>query len=120
MGSLVSRRLAGIRPVSRRRSRPATVAPSRPLVVPCHHGLHLSLPFALQRGNALHVGGRQCLDEEPRRLRGVAADRAGERGTIWRRSDQPIHLEGSPDRKSTRLNSSHHSISYAVYCLKKK
>src|SRR5438477_6031753 len=27
---------------------------------------------------------------------------------------------GSPDRKSTRLNSSHMSISYAVFCLKKK
>src|SRR6202158_6388482 len=26
----------------------------------------------------------------------------------------------SKDRKSTRLNSSHHSISYAVFCLKKK
>src|SRR4051812_49722311 len=31
-------------------------------------------------------------------------------------------LPGSPgsDRKSTRLNSSHMSISYAVFCLKKK
>src|SRR5699024_3275154 len=28
--------------------------------------------------------------------------------------------ELSPDRKSTRLNSSHVSISYAVFCLKKK
>src|SRR5690348_6836627 len=27
---------------------------------------------------------------------------------------------GRPDRKSTRLNSSHPSISYAVFCLKKK
>src|SRR5262245_16956178 len=27
---------------------------------------------------------------------------------------------GSPDRKSTRLNSSHLGISYAVFCLKKK
>src|SRR5438876_8368558 len=27
---------------------------------------------------------------------------------------------GSEDRKSTRLNSSHPSISYAVFCLKKK
>src|SRR5438876_7711782 len=27
---------------------------------------------------------------------------------------------GSADRKSTRLNSSHPSISYAVFCLKKK
>src|SRR5438876_4875637 len=29
------------------------------------------------------------------------------------------HLDGE-DRKSTRLNSSHPSISYAVFCLKKK
>src|SRR6266481_3084142 len=28
--------------------------------------------------------------------------------------------EAEPDRKSTRLNSSHSSISYAVFCLKKK
>src|SRR5690625_5867771 len=28
--------------------------------------------------------------------------------------------EGSIDRKSTRLNSSHVAISYAVFCLKKK
>src|SRR5215510_15399665 len=27
---------------------------------------------------------------------------------------------GAPDRKSTRLNSSHVAISYAVFCLKKK
>src|SRR5207249_9537466 len=30
-----------------------------------------------------------------------------------------LHISGS-DRKSTRLNSSHVSISYAVFCLKKK
>src|SRR5574337_1764504 len=47
--------------------------------------------------------------------------------------DVPAYLAGRPlamkriadvqderDRKSTRLNSSHHSISYAVFCLKKK
>src|SRR6266511_4663308 len=28
--------------------------------------------------------------------------------------------ESAPDRKSTRLNSSHVKISYAVFCLKKK
>src|SRR5690606_40716416 len=28
--------------------------------------------------------------------------------------------QGQPDRKSTRLNSSHVKISYAVFCLKKK
>src|SRR5690348_17486328 len=32
-----------------------------------------------------------------------------------------VLAEGAPiDRKSTRLNSSHPSISYAVFCLKKK
>src|SRR2546430_7692782 len=30
----------------------------------------------------------------------------------------PAHVDG--DRKSTRLNSSHSQISYAVFCLKKK
>src|SRR2546430_17714422 len=29
-------------------------------------------------------------------------------------------LRGTADRKSTRLNSSHSQISYAVFCLKKK
>src|SRR5574337_337535 len=37
--------------------------------------------------------------------------------------DQPVGPlpgpRGIADRKSTRLNSSHHSISYAVFCLKK-
>src|SRR5438874_5348740 len=31
-----------------------------------------------------------------------------------------VHREQQPDRKSTRLNSSHVEISYAVFCLKKK
>src|SRR5699024_11845726 len=31
-----------------------------------------------------------------------------------------IEVQGVRDRKSTRLNSSHVSISYAVFCLKKK
>src|SRR5256886_8810906 len=30
------------------------------------------------------------------------------------------YLAGTKDRKSTRLNSSHSQISYAVFCLKKK
>src|SRR5258707_7399736 len=31
-----------------------------------------------------------------------------------------LHDERAEDRKSTRLNSSHANISYAVFCLKKK
>src|SRR5437879_11523041 len=33
---------------------------------------------------------------------------------------RPSHPPPGPDRKSTRLNSSHRCISYAVFCLKKK
>src|SRR5438067_3835545 len=36
---------------------------------------------------------------------------------VFRRPEERLHGE---DRKSTRLNSSHVSISYAVFCLKKK
>src|SRR5258708_18712059 len=35
-------------------------------------------------------------------------------------NDPKILLMDEPDRKSTRLNSSHQIISYAVFCLKKK
>src|SRR5256885_3400426 len=36
------------------------------------------------------------------------------------RSDKAAGPSGAKDRKSTRLNSSHLVISYAVFCLKKK
>src|SRR5689334_23532870 len=36
------------------------------------------------------------------------------------RRARPDDAAARPDRKSTRLNSSHSSISYAVFCLKKK
>src|SRR5205085_8455681 len=39
----------------------------------------------------------------------------------WVNSTFPTRaLQGKRDRKSTRLNSSHSQISYAVFCLKKK
>src|SRR3712207_7198644 len=43
----------------------------------------------------------------------ASSTRSNERMTGQRRS-------GRKDRKSTRLNSSHANISYAVFCLKKK
>src|SRR4051794_36196192 len=52
-----------------------------------------------------------------------AAEAAQERATLSvnRRSDSVARsCAASADRKSTRLNSSHPSISYAVFCLKKK
>src|SRR5688572_33500181 len=40
------------------------------------------------------------------------------RGLLGRAPSAPSHM--LRDRKSTRLNSSHSQISYAVFCLKKK
>src|SRR5438445_6496113 len=41
--------------------------------------------------------------------------------TLWRAHDRRVsHHVLLRDRKSTRLNSSHANISYAVFCLKKK
>src|SRR3712207_7144693 len=37
-----------------------------------------------------------------------------------REPDCPLYVQLTRDRKSTRLNSSHANISYAVFCLKKK
>src|SRR2546422_7165915 len=50
---------------------------------------------------------------------------AGIRRSAWRRLESgPLYknldVASTPDRKSTRLNSSHGYISYAVFCLKKK
>src|SRR5687768_17900528 len=44
---------------------------------------------------------------------------AAHRGLL-RRRPAVRHRGGGQDRKSTRLNSSHGYISYAVFCLKKK
>src|SRR5690242_21001820 len=68
--------------------------------------LFRSLLHPTRRGEA----ARQRLREKPSgRARGSVCD--GHGGAA-----QPI----AEDRKSTRLNSSHMSISYAVFCLKKK
>src|SRR5699024_11447053 len=53
----------------------------------------------------------------------VAVTRASARWprAVVARPRSPAHARGAgQDRKSTRLNSSHVSISYAVFCLKKK
>src|SRR2546422_4675673 len=59
-----------------------------------------------------------------RHLRDQPGDlREGNRGGHWEldphQAEPDRHADGE-DRKSTRLNSSHGYISYAVFCLKKK
>src|SRR3712207_8847428 len=57
------------------------------------------------------------------RVRGLHARRNEARAQTERRAELHGHVherEALRDRKSTRLNSSHANISYAVFCLKKK
>src|SRR2546427_9364062 len=68
-------------------------------------------PRRLRRRAALHHGARH-----QRRAAARARGEAHARARRPRRVDQPRFQ----DRKSTRLNSSHSQISYAVFCLKKK
>src|SRR6266516_6662462 len=66
---------------------------------------------------------RRALGEAGRRLAGLGVDVAG-RVHLVDQPDRVALLRGirppGEDRKSTRLNSSHRTISYAVFCLKKK
>src|SRR5690242_21596608 len=59
--------------------------------------------------------------EQPRPLErlGTLAGHRTEEGVVVG-GELARRAEGERDRKSTRLNSSHMSISYAVFCLKKK
>src|SRR2546430_3256016 len=56
---------------------------------------------ALRRRREIHRVDRRSI-RQPRQMGGARSD------------------PGAADRKSTRLNSSHSQISYAVFCLKKK
>src|SRR3712207_8826302 len=56
------------------------------------------------------------------RPRGVRRYDAPDSGPLlrWVYAEHLVRARESLDRKSTRLNSSHANISYAVFCLKKK
>src|SRR3712207_9198031 len=62
-------------------------------------------------------GGRLVGDEQV----GLAGDRHGDHRPLPHAAGELVRVHVDPlDRKSTRLNSSHANISYAVFCLKKK
>src|SRR5438105_15479435 len=65
------------------------------------------------------VGGESAAQFDRRSRRELVAVALGQERCHrfgWSRSPETV----TPDRKSTRLNSSHEWISYAVFCLKKK
>src|SRR5690625_6748166 len=67
--------------------------------------------------HCIYIGGSCAADRCAHRCRFVASTVCMVRGSL-RPCDCP--WPQSRDRKSTRLNSSHVAISYAVFCLKKK
>src|SRR5699024_12559405 len=92
----------------------------------CNAPLRRLPAFPTRRSSDLHLGGRHLAgDGEVLVGQGLVLHGVGHRqdrgGVVHHR---PHHQGdaggGHPDRKSTRLNSSHVSISYAVFCLKKK
>src|SRR5688572_18678884 len=68
--------------------------------------LHRVGEFPLAGLHLLRVGGKRCEGEQ----------RCGQ----CPKHETSLIFEPRQDRKSTRLNSSHSQISYAVFCLKKK
>src|SRR5207249_10443743 len=102
-------------------------APATPAIYPL--SLHDALPISLERrSSACHssahgphrpalpspdIAGRSRVHRIPPRVRDVR------NAPLWDRTVIDIEVIWV-DRKSTRLNSSHVSISYAVFCLKKK
>src|SRR3712207_8419822 len=67
-------------------------------------------------GHALVELGGHDLEIQPR----IGEDRAADRTCGSQDQSHDGFRAASRDRKSTRLNSSHANISYAVFCLKKK
>src|SRR5690606_39563829 len=108
-------RLCGTHPL---RYHPRFINPAgrrdEPCALPGHLRSHYPRPWRPHRTRfapvrARHRGGGRQPEEEPAVLPRRACG-AGQGG----------HPASAEDRKSTRLNSSHVKISYAVFCLKKK
>src|SRR3712207_8256855 len=73
-----------------------------------------------RRRSALASVAAEDLPEEVRQRLGVTSTNRGLRALRWVFTLLALAVFGFQDRKSTRLNSSHANISYAVFCLKKK
>src|SRR5699024_11790195 len=82
-----------------------------------------SLPT--RRSSDLAAGALQQAAVQIEHVAGVglaagAAAQQQRQGAVGHRVLGQVIVDDQQDRKSTRLNSSHVSISYAVFCLKKK
>src|SRR3712207_8336275 len=79
--------------------------------------------YTLSLHDALPISGRLCLALSLSALALISSFAPALPGTAPHSAPEYLATANSfpaPDRKSTRLNSSHANISYAVFCLKKK
>src|SRR3712207_7199709 len=86
--------------------------PPRSTLFPYTTLFRSEVAFILEHSGASGMVVEDALGDVAEKAVAAAGMRDGVRG--W------VRLGGREDRKSTRLNSSHANISYAVFCLKKK
>src|SRR5690606_40234615 len=100
-------------------------APTAPYTLSLHDALPIYDPargdLMASAGEEELPDGRKILEIDSRRAGGFPPKgRDSSRRDCPRRHERRVRRQArSPDRKSTRLNSSHVKISYAVFCLKK-
>src|SRR5207244_10948093 len=98
----------------------SAAAPSSTSTLSLHDALPISLAHPVFRGRRRNAGER-AIGRSGGRFEGTCEpQRQRSRGFDFQcQVGQDTHHQWL-DRKSTRLNSSHQIISYAVFCLKKK
>src|SRR5207249_11099200 len=84
--------------------------------------LHDALPIFYQRFRLIGIRLSKLIERDgvKCRITNIGRDRRGNGEGTHRPGNESARSRLFRDRKSTRLNSSHVSISYAVFCLKKK
>src|SRR5256885_462609 len=86
----------------------------------CYYSLYLYHPFFFFFFLMIRRPPRSTLFPYTTLFRSAAAMPGDEAGAAMAVSPDMVATSDMADRKSTRLNSSHLVISYAVFCLKKK
>src|SRR5438034_8483419 len=79
----------------------------------------LFVPFGTYRPEQIVKPRRNFLPKRVRYVSSAIHHVAPEENRVYLENGDPLDYDVLVDRKSTRLNSSHTVISYAVFCLKK-